>query len=493
MDPLLLVLLIVIGLGAGILGALFGLGGGIIFVPVLLLMGLEPTEAVAISLIGIIAGSVGASTVYVDKTLDPGVEYYYSIHSKRWGILSKEGAHIGPVMTISEVDKVNIEPIDGGLRIMYEKPRGASRVRLWRSDGKDSSSVGTEIALNGQTVYDDIGLVGGKKYYYLFVAEYEGRNKVERSQGVVFSETTVDAPKPVRDMKIKWNKTDGTYTTKWSTTERVLLYSSPKKIAISGSMVSMEDVKAWMTEIKPIAEYSDGVKFALPDGAVQYIYPIIPRGRVGIRGTETLVANLKPFRDVECVLSNKDCVITMGWPADAVEAKLVISNGTEARSLDDIDAEIVTVRREEYMEDKQIRIPMGKARKKCINIFAVYMLGNEMRPSRGIAVDINSGDSKKVRYTAKRVRGGADIEVSTEPGVYELPPMTLVQTSTGIPLKRTDGEVVWRSGGPVPLQNGRGVIEARGNIEDVKRCRLFLENDADYFDYRFVHPLYREG
>ena len=147
----------------------------------------------------------------------------------------------------------------------------------------------------------------------------------------------------------------------------------------------------------------------------------------------------------------------------------------------------------EYMEDKQIRIPMGKARKKCINIFAVYMLGNEMRPSRGIAVDINSGDSKKVRYTAKRVRGGADIEVSTEPGVYELPPMMLVQTSTGIPLKRTDGEVVWRSGGPVPLQNGRGVIEARGNIEDVKRCRLFLENDADYFDYRFVHPLYREG
>ena len=69
MDPLLLVLLIVIGLGAGILGALFGLGGGIIFVPVLLLMSLQPTEAVAISLIGIIAGSVGASTVYVDRGL----------------------------------------------------------------------------------------------------------------------------------------------------------------------------------------------------------------------------------------------------------------------------------------------------------------------------------------------------------------------------------------------------------------------------------------
>ena len=70
MDPIILTGLLVMGMGAGILGALFGLGGGIIFVPVLMLVfGLAPTEAVAISLIGIIAGSVGASTVFVDKGL----------------------------------------------------------------------------------------------------------------------------------------------------------------------------------------------------------------------------------------------------------------------------------------------------------------------------------------------------------------------------------------------------------------------------------------
>ncbi len=62
--------LLATGSGAGVLGALFGLGGGIIFVPVLMLVfGLAPTEAVAVSLIGIIAGSTGASTVFVDKGL----------------------------------------------------------------------------------------------------------------------------------------------------------------------------------------------------------------------------------------------------------------------------------------------------------------------------------------------------------------------------------------------------------------------------------------
>lgn len=432
------------------------------------------------------------TTVYVDKTLDPGVEYYYSVYSKRWGILSKEGAHIGPVMTISEVDNVTISPIDGGLRIMYEKPRGSSRVRLWRSDGKDGSGIGTEIALNGATVYDDIGLVGGRKYYYLFVAEYQGRNKIERSQGVIFSETTVDAPQPVRDLKIGWNKSDGTYTAKWTTTEHVVLYSSAKKLNLSGNMVSMDDIKSWMTEIKPKVEYMDGMKFSLPDGAVQYIYPIIPRGRVGIRGTELLVANLKPFRDVEYIISNKDCIITMAWPDNAIEAKLAISDGSEVRTLSDANAEIKTIRREEYMDEKQIRIPMGKSRKKCINIFAIYKLNSETRPSRGIVIEVNSGDSKKVRYTMNRERGGVALDLSTEPGVYELPPMMLVQSTTGIPLKRTDGEVVWRSNGPVPVQNGRGVVQAEcTGLSDPKRCRLFLANDSDYYDFRFIHPLYR--
>ena len=428
-------------------------------------------------------------TVYVDKTLEPGLEYYYSIYSKRWGILSKEGAHIGPVMTISEVDTVTLEPIDGGLRIMYEKPRGATRVRLWRTDGS-GNGIGTEIALNGQTVYDDIGLVGGRKYHYLFVAEYEGRNKVERSQGVVFSGTAVDAPKPVKDMKVRWNKTDGTYTAKWSTTEPVQLYYTPKKITIPGNMVKMDDIMSWMKPIEPIMEYSDGMRFSLPDGSVQYIYPIIPRGKVGIKGTEMLVANLKPFRDVEKTISNKDCIITMAWPDDAVEAKLVISNG-EARGLDDIDAEIKTVRREEYMDEKQIRIPMGHSAKKCINIFALYKVNDEMIASRGIVVDVYSAECRKVRYTVKAERGGMRMEFSTDPDITEIPPIVAVQVAVGIPLKRGDGEIIWRSHNPVAITQGKGSLTVQcKNLEDPSRMRLFFENDADYNMFRFIHPLY---
>ena len=54
------------GIGAGVLGTLFGIGGGIIFIPILtILYDLTASEAVAISLVGIIAASTGAASYYV--------------------------------------------------------------------------------------------------------------------------------------------------------------------------------------------------------------------------------------------------------------------------------------------------------------------------------------------------------------------------------------------------------------------------------------------
>ena len=66
MDPHLMIALILVGVFAGVIGAMFGMGGGIIFIPVLtIFFGLSAGEAVAVSLVGIIASSVGAASSYV--------------------------------------------------------------------------------------------------------------------------------------------------------------------------------------------------------------------------------------------------------------------------------------------------------------------------------------------------------------------------------------------------------------------------------------------
>ena len=300
-------------------------------------------------------------SVFLDKTIDPGVDTYYSVYSKRWGILSREAATCGPVIVFKEVENVIIEPINGGLRLIYEKPKGASDVRIWRKEGTTAAGAGEEIEIDhgGETVIDDYGLKGGVKYHYLFVAEYKNKGRIERSMGNAFSYTTTKFPEPVRDMEIRWNRADGSYTAKWKSKEKVVLYFSPRKVNMFGRMVKIDDLNAWMKEIQPLEVYENGMRFLLPDGAVQYIYPMIPVGKVAVRGKDMMVANLKPFRDVEKRISGNDCDITMTWPTGAESAILVIKDSTVATGPDDLDAERITMTRDAYNKDKMVRIPMG--------------------------------------------------------------------------------------------------------------------------------------
>ena len=310
---------------------------------------------------------------------------------------------------------------------------------------------------------------------------------------VNFSQIPLDAPKPVNDLQVSWNKSDGTFTGKWSTDNPVKLYCSEKRYTIQGNMVKMEDIRSWMTEIKPIHEYVDGAKFSLPDGTVQYIYPIIPLGSMGIKGNEVMVTNMKPFRDVEKSLSNKDCILTMTWPDNAIAAKLVIST-TEVKDYNDPTAEIVTVSKDEYDEDKLIRIPMGKSPKKCINIFATYKIDGETLLSRGIAIDVYSAECKKVRYKVEAGRKGATIDMSMDESISMLPEIVMVRTEVGIPLNKRDGEIVWSSNGPVQITGGKCKLTADFKVHsDIEHMRLFFSNEEDYHLFRFIHPLYNKG
>ncbi len=67
MEPAVIIGLLLLGVVAGIIGSLFGVGGGIIFIPVLTIVyDLPAVEAAAISLVGILALSAGAASYYTE-------------------------------------------------------------------------------------------------------------------------------------------------------------------------------------------------------------------------------------------------------------------------------------------------------------------------------------------------------------------------------------------------------------------------------------------
>lgn len=70
MDVLMLIIIAITCISAGAFGALMGLGGGLIIIPLLTLaFGVSMQEAIGASLIGVIATSTGAATKYVKAGL----------------------------------------------------------------------------------------------------------------------------------------------------------------------------------------------------------------------------------------------------------------------------------------------------------------------------------------------------------------------------------------------------------------------------------------
>jgi uncharacterized protein len=70
-SPLVFVLLLaVFAVGAGVVGALFGLGGGVVMVPVMIvLFGIDAQTAIVASLVSVIATSSGSAAAYVKEGL----------------------------------------------------------------------------------------------------------------------------------------------------------------------------------------------------------------------------------------------------------------------------------------------------------------------------------------------------------------------------------------------------------------------------------------
>jgi len=65
LDPITtIIVLIAVGLGAGTLGSMIGVGGGIILVPALTFLGLSPTQTASTGLIAVASTSVSSTIEY---------------------------------------------------------------------------------------------------------------------------------------------------------------------------------------------------------------------------------------------------------------------------------------------------------------------------------------------------------------------------------------------------------------------------------------------
>lgn len=431
--------------------------------------------------------------VYLDSDADPGIDYYYKIYAKRWGILSRDFAQCGPAMIHGEVESVSIERLEDGLRLSYTAPKGCSAVHIWRKEG-DVNAAETELRHENIGVVEDRSLKGETEYYYLFQAEYDVNGRRVMSSGTMYHERTGAYPQPVNDMEVSWNRSDGSYSARWGSDADVVLYAATQHRSMLGRAVPLSGIEGWMTRIEPDEAYERGCKFSIPDGAAVYVYPMIIVGKTAVRGRETMIANLRPFRDVDKRMDGSDCDLVITWPADAEAAVISVRDPDDEGT----PGETITVSKELYDRDGRVRIHMGMSNRKSVTLTAVYEINGERHESVPFTTEVYAGTSRKVRYrvTTERVREDRSkvrILMRFEcPEGGSVPRVVMVVTDRGIPLRMSDGEPLWDSGEAIELENGRAETWFTADREKAvpERMRLFFADRNAYGLCKLVHPLY---
>jgi uncharacterized membrane protein YfcA len=145
-----LILLAIIGLGAGALGAMLGVGGGIIMVPALTFLGISPSQTASTSLVAVTATGVSSTVEY---TRQKRIEYRLGI---LMAALAVPGAVVGAFLS-STITLEQFRLYFGiflmlvGIYVLYknsilrERVEGPKRLNSYRLLGISSASFAAGI------------------------------------------------------------------------------------------------------------------------------------------------------------------------------------------------------------------------------------------------------------------------------------------------------------------------------------------------------------
>lgn len=436
--------------------------------------------------------------VFTDNTAEPGVEYFYKIYSKRWGILSQEYAECGPAVLLNEVTDMKVEPVEDGLKIVYSRPIGCTRVRIWRKAADSPMGEEDEIFHNDTGVVIDTGLQSGMLYHYLFVTEYEINGNSLRSNGTTVSGRTSELPAPVDDLSITWDRKHNCYIADWNGPENTALYYALSKSDLPDVHCTPKMLSENMVYIDPLESDDGKFRFKLPVTTAIYVCPVTTVGNTCIIGTECIVADLHPFKNLAHSVEDRTGKLTVTWPEDA-EGLYAVVSGKNAEGRE--DSSEYTISRSEYDSYGAFAFPLKGSSKTKVTVYAEYAVDDKTLRSIGRSAEVLSYRTSTIRYTlslesVKGDRKVVRVKINFSCGNRSNVPRCMMVVCDGfIPLRMDDGKVIWESDDPVILLDGStetSFVTPKENA-DLAHMRLFFADKEEYNKCHFMHPIFRRN
>ncbi len=441
----------------------------------------------------------GPANSFVDKTAESLTEYYYSLYAKRQGTFSQEYVSAGPLLSIPEVEGLQILPCDQGAQLTWDFNQDMREVIIWRKLGGDRPTAqGEGIRLENPRIdgYLDHKIKNDVEYWYYLVASYVVDGKKIYAKGVSDSVTPRKLIAPIEDLAVMpTGNQEDEYVVNWRSSQYndVLLLASPKKPDLhSGDVVPVQQLLAGYRKLELDAKQADSARFHYAFGGGVYIFAAALFGKFATIGQSVYLTNVRNVENPTYDVMQEELYINMKWPPGVTEVLLTYRFDRYPNGPNDLGAASVRVTKEQYEYDAGVVIREPEPTVYYIKIFSTFLSPDQERYySQGVELLANNTVQQEIFYTLSYKKppfakqGTLSINLASQDPAL-LPPAVVVGKIGRLPLNKSDGVSLLEFAKETKIH---GELTYQYKLDALPKdlyIRMFLYDDSQYDRVRLL-------
>ena len=243
--------------------------------------------------------SIGKQTTFIDKTITPGLTYYYSAFSIRGGVASSAVKSRG-IVILPKADSVSIHHLPDCIYGEMTVPKEATGIHIMRSGDNGEHPISASLD-RCKARFKDTAVKTGQTYSYSIVVQYG----TQTSGAVSISHSIPQIP--LLDLSVKKTGKRFRATVRDSGAFEVIV--SDDRFPSGKNYLTPDDVKQ---HIRPkLVEGSFGVS----DGYQGFVYAIRDMGGYYALSNSVPISSLNGIESAEYLVDGNDCTLIFGPPA----------------------------------------------------------------------------------------------------------------------------------------------------------------------------------
>lgn len=314
---------------------------------------------------------------FEDKNVVSATPYFYAVYADRFGIKSPLCTSLTAVVSYADVDNVQQEVVDGGIKATWNAPQNVKSIEVWKNSGNVAPmrpGEGTKVECDKNGFYEPKA-VGDNAY--LIVCQYQLKDRTVASKGirVVFkpfvktSGLTNTAIEALGSNRYK-------FTCEGAGNGKVSLYYSNVKLPIptdsTQKYLDFNRICKGLTPITTTLNANGEVTFSLLPGKIYQIYPIVSNDQLFVVSKPHLVNAVDGIKCSHTVSGGTVSVAgTLHPKASSIVVK--VSQKDYAETLLD-DGEKFTYSKDDFIKKGKFDI---KLKANTINYISIFTEFNE--------------------------------------------------------------------------------------------------------------------